>query len=129
MCHVVCSNAHYWLEFIAGYTHCSVFFYSHYYYSSCCKFRVSQDDVACCNQSCTSSVSGDFTAELVFDLFIKLADHTGSVDGVRLNGQAAIDLLHIMVNYCYYCCIMLNYYVSSPFTYCTPIFLPLLPMT
>ena len=78
--------------------------YSYYYYiyslfnSSSCKFRVSQDDVACCNQSCPTVVSGDFTPQVVFDLFISLADHHGSVDGIRLNGQAAIDLLHITVN-------------------------------
>ncbi|XP_019850370.1 PREDICTED: meiosis-specific with OB domain-containing protein-like [Amphimedon queenslandica] len=62
---------------------------------SSCKFRVSQDDVACSNQSCPTIVSGDFAPEVVFDLFVTLADHHGSVDGVRLNGQAAIDLLHI----------------------------------
>lgn len=36
--------------------------------------------------------------ELVFDLFIALADHTGTVEGIRLNGPAAIDLLHTTVS-------------------------------
>ena len=59
---------------------------------------MSQDDVACSNQSCPTVLSGDFAPEVVFDLLVTLADHHGSVDGIRLNGQAAIDLLHITVN-------------------------------
>lgn len=66
--------------------------------SSICKFRVSPPgNRSCCNQSCSSITSGHFVPELVIDLFVTLADHTGSVDSIRLNGQGANELLHTTV--------------------------------
>ena len=71
-----------------------------FFYSLVCKFKVSQGASLCCNQLCPSLVSGDgFISELAFDLFISLADHTGTVDNVKLNGPvAAVDLLHKSVS-------------------------------
>lgn len=38
-------------------------------------------------------------SELVFDLYISLADHTGTVDNVKLTGPVAVDLLCKTVSY------------------------------
>ena len=71
--------------------------------SSLCKFNVTQlQGTSCCpNNSCQSHQQGGgagggrsgLITELHYDLPVSLSDHTGSLDGVRLKGQAASDLL------------------------------------
>ena len=67
-----------------------------------CKFNVTQQQgtSSCPNNSCEShhqqglggGRSGLIT-ELYYDIPVSLSDHTGSLEGVRLKGQAASDLL------------------------------------
>lgn len=54
--------------------------------------RVQQGSNQCSNNSCLSSTT-TFVTETMFSMPIALADHTGGIEGVRLAGKAANELL------------------------------------
>ncbi|CAI8049536.1 Meiosis-specific with OB domain-containing protein [Geodia barretti] len=63
-----------------------------------CKMKAQQSSRQCTNASCpslSSSSSSLFATEAQFSLPLALADHTGGLEGVRLAGKAASDLLQL----------------------------------
>ena len=68
-------------------------------YSTTCKMRAQQgSSQQCLNTSCPSH-SSSFATEAQFSLPLALADHTGGLEGVRLSGKAASDLLKLTVSH------------------------------
>ena len=66
--------------------------------SSQCRYRVPSDSISCSNQSCSTVHSGGFTSQLSFDVSLSIADHTGSIDYVRITGEPANELLETTVS-------------------------------
>ena len=64
-----------------------------------CHFKVEKEAIQCTNKNCTGM---NFSMELHYNLLISLSDHTGGVNGVRLQGQAACDLLKCTVSHTYH---------------------------
>ena len=82
--------------------------YSVLSHSSVCKFKVLQEATECSNRSCSTVLEGgaeSFSVEPMYDVRVSLSDYTGSVDGVRLYGQQAVELLGVMVCVCVYVCV------------------------
>ena len=61
--------------------------------STSCKFRVDEGATYCQNRSCPTVTLDAFASEPHYSILISLSDHTGGIDGVRLSGQPASDLL------------------------------------
>lgn len=73
--------------------------------STLCKFRIPQGVSECPNRNCPAALGGGgrggkegFSTEPAFDLRVSLSDHSGSVEGVRLSGQPAVELLCVSVS-------------------------------
>jgi len=89
----------YWL-------YCTCATYSLAGWSTSCKFRVDDRATQCQNRSCPTATSGGFASEPHYNILISLSDYTGGVDGIRLAGQPASDLLQRMV-----CCCLISFYI------------------
>ena len=91
--------------------------------SPSCKFRVNEGATHCQNRTCPTVTSGGFASEPHYSILISLSDHTGGIDGVRLSGQPASDLLQQTVGKlkflvdCYNNCIPINNVSSCMATY------------
>ena len=101
--------------------------YSILSHSSVCKFKVLQEATECSNRRCSTVLEGgaeSFSVEPMYDVRVSLSDYTGSVDGVRLYGQQAVELLGVMVCVCVYVCVCacvracVHVCVSIPFIHC-----------
>lgn len=73
-------------------------------HSTMCKMRAQPSSGQCSNNFCPShsSSSSSFATEPHFSLPIALSDHTAGLEGVRLAGKAAEDLLKLTVRHTYY---------------------------
>lgn len=58
--------------------------------STSCKWRVDPEVAQCPNSSCPAPSSGQ---EPSYNILLSLSDHTDSLEGARLTGQPATDLL------------------------------------
>eukprot|EP00731_Ephydatia_muelleri_P029149 Em0020g793a len=56
-----------------------------------CKYHVQEGSMACSNKNC---ISKEFSCEPHFDLRVSLSDCTGTISGVRITGQVAMELLN-----------------------------------
>ena len=56
-----------------------------------CKYHVQEGSKVCSNKNCLSK---EFSCEPHFDLRVSLSDCTGTVSGVRISGQVAMELLN-----------------------------------
>ena len=52
----------------------------------------------CQNKACPSITSGNFSCEPHYNLLVSLSDYTDGIDGVRLSGQPALEILQHTVS-------------------------------
>ncbi|XP_072043254.1 meiosis-specific with OB domain-containing protein-like [Amphiura filiformis] len=68
-----------------------------------CKRRVDAASNCCVNVNCPSSTSGNTETTMAFSISVDLTDHTGTVNGCYLGGEAAEQMLGISVDD--FCCL------------------------